>query len=142
MANGQPDSNAAIVDVVRRHNYDYISGSDGFIRYLAFPLLIKRKGVTRTYSLPESYVPDAETHRQSVIKDSGLVKAVFRIETVVFLGPDVGCVRFHSLRLSSSDVVLSAHAANHILTRSDNEWRISCIFADDAPLQTTVQNTD
>lgn len=143
MADNESDSSgAAVVDVVRRHQQDYISGSDRFIRYLAFPILIRRRGVTRSYSSPESYAPDAEAHRQTVIKETGLAKAGFRTEAVVLLGPNVGCVRFHSLRLSSADVVLSAHAANYILTKSDNRWRISGIFADDDPLHASVQVVD
>ena len=143
MANNESGSSGAtIVDVVRRHQQDYISGSDKYIQHLAFPILIRRRGVTRSYSSPETYAPDAEAHRQAVIRDSGLAKLGFRTEAVVLLGPGVGCVRFHSLRLSNADVVLSAHAANYILTRSDNRWRISGILADDEPLHASVQIVD
>ena len=135
-----PASNGAeIVEVVRRHHREYINGSDGFLQYLAFPLLVRRRGVSRSYLSSESYAGDAKAHRQSVVSGTGLTKAGFRTEAVVSLGFDLACVRFHSLRLNNSGAVLSAHAANFIVTRCDNRWRISAIFADDNPLDASTQ---
>jgi hypothetical protein len=123
-----------IVEVVRHHHRAYAGGSDEFLKLLAFPLLVRRRGITRCYLTPDSYSRDAAQHLQTVIRSGGVSSFALHAQAVILLGRDIGCVRFNSVRLNREGGVLSIHAASNVLIRDERGWRITANLADDDAL--------